>query len=147
MPANTTTIPAYKSALVAALQARSALSAVQVSYGHPGDVQRTETIYVGDTRGTQEPVAIKATPTLRDETYTTDVIVEITQIRSSQENVDLRAATLAAEVEATIAENPSLGVAGVLWSTVITYDMAGGFDADGRVCTITLGVETHARLT
>ena len=146
MPTPTTTIPAFKSALVAALQASSALTGVQVSYGNPGDTQRSESIWVGDTRSQQQPSAMKSLPVRRDEEYTTDVVVEITQPRATQENVDLRAATLAAAVETVIAENPSLGVNGVLWSTVDTYDMAGGFDADGRVCIITIGVTTHARL-
>lgn len=146
MPTPTTTIPAFKSALVTALQASSVLIGVQVSYGSPGDIQRSESVWVGDTRSQQQPSAMKSLPVRRDEVYTTDVMVEITQPRSTQEGVDLRATTLATAVETVIAENPSLGVAGVLWSTVVSYDMAGGFDADGRVCIITIGVETHARL-
>jgi hypothetical protein len=146
MPTPTTTIPAFKSALVTALQASSALTGVQVSYGNPGDIQRSESIWVGDSRSQQQPSAMKSLPVRRDEVYTTDVMVEITQPRSTQEGVDLRATVLAAAVETVIAENPSLSVTGVLWSTVVSYDMAGGFDADGRVCIITIGVETHARL-
>ena len=70
----TSTIPAFKAAFLAQLQARTNLQSVQVSYGYPGPVQEIEYIWLGDVRGNQQLAQMGRRS--RDENYTLTVLIK-----------------------------------------------------------------------
>lgn len=148
MPALTTTVPTARAALHNLIAAAPALAGVQVSYSHPGDAVETDTVYLGDARGRQEPATIRAGRRSRDEEYTIDVWVETTVDGPSAADADVRVWALAAAVEDVVANDASLGLAQPFWAGITEKDQRLGFDEDRRgwACRVRLGVLCKARL-
>lgn len=152
----TSTAPAFKKALVAAVQA--AIPDLVVSYGWPEDNDADEVVWVGDTRIDQEWAAIARTLKPRAEDYTFDVVIEVANPTWTAEEAADRAWALLASIEDVLrnAANPqgsvTLGVAGVWQSEFRTAQEELGVVRDpsgliiGRACRITAGVHVQARI-
>lgn len=142
------TIVATKQALIDALNDRPGLDGVLVSYGDPGDQARKEMIWVGDIRiGSQEPVAIRATPIKREETYELWVNVTVAGKATNEKN-EIRALELVHEVEELLSVDPKLSneVDGLLWAIVTEMSLSTTQGGDGPITTAVVTVEVKARL-
>lgn len=143
----TSTIPAVKAALVAAFQARPALSGVQVTWGVPHDAIAREWICVGDVEGRQDSAAIGQQR--RDEEYTVLVVVNVVRpsLESAQATAE-RCFALVAEVEQALRPltAPPLGVADLIWAFVTKTDLTETFDTDQRTARATVHVACRARI-
>lgn len=119
------TMAAVKAALTTALDARSALDGVLVTYGDAGDLATMETIRLGDTTfGIQEPAALRPSKRRRFEEYTLEVTVEVIGKVTPQAN-EARAIALAAEVEDAVAVDPTVGaVTNLLFAYVTGMEMS-----------------------
>jgi hypothetical protein len=96
----TSTIPTFKSALVARLQADTDLTGVAVTYGppQPGEFAEKEFVWVGAARGEQTTAAMGQKR--REEVWIQDVVVScVTALRNDQETLTERAFTIAGQVE------------------------------------------------
>jgi hypothetical protein len=104
----TSTIPALKRQLVAALKARSGLAGIQVSYGAPFPVPEPEWIWVADVSGQQ--VAAALGQQRREETYTLTVLIHaMSSDPADQQTPTERAFALMAEVEAQLRSDATVG--------------------------------------
>jgi hypothetical protein len=140
----TSTIPAFKTALLARLVARQGLAGVQVTYGWPSGAVKRESIMLGGVDGTQEFRTIGATQ--RMENYTLDVFITvIREGQARQQNADERALALMAQLEAELRADPTVN------NTVLTAEL-GRFElqpmasAETREARLTVGVNVMARI-
>ena len=145
-----TTIYSVKSTLLTKLQADATLSAIQVTYGDPGQAARREFIFIGDvTAGGQDPESLSSGRRRRIESYTLDVIESVqSQPQGLQEN-EQRAIVLAAAVENVVADNPTLSsLDGLMFiecsGMSVTSNEAG---VDGPHSQITVHFAVKARLS
>lgn len=96
----TSTMPAFKAALVTRLQADSDLSGVNVTYGPPtpGEWAEREFIWIGAARGEQTTAAMGQKR--REEVWIQDVVVScVSAMRNPQDDLTERAFVLAGQVE------------------------------------------------
>lgn len=140
----TSTIPAFKSALLSRLQGRAGLSGVQVTYGWPNGAVKRESMMLGGVSGTQEFRTIGATQKMEE--YALDVyITVIREGQAHQQNADERALALMAELEDELRDDPTVN------NTVLTAEL-GRFDlqplasAETREARLTVGVNVMARI-
>lgn len=152
----TSTVPAFKKAFVAAVDA--ALPNVEVFYGWPDTSSPDEVVYVGDTRFAGEWAAIARTTKPRAEDYQFDLIVEVAPPRASAEDAADRAWQILGTIEDVLRNSADpnglvgLGVTGVWQCEFRTAEEELGFLRDGeghvigRVCRITAGVRVQARI-
>lgn len=140
----TSTVTAFKAALLTQLQNRAGLSGVQVSYGWPGGAVKRESIMLGGVSGTQVFRTIGATQKMEEYALT----VYITVIREGagrQQNADERALALMAEIENEL--RPGITVN----NTVLTAEL-GAFDlqpmasAETRQAILTVTINVMARI-
>jgi hypothetical protein len=140
----TSTIPAFKSALLSRLQARAGLSGVQVTYGWPTGSVKRESIMLGGATGTQEFRTIGATQKM--ETYTLDVyITVIREGHARQQNADERALALMGELEDELRDDPTVNNT-VLTAEVGRIDLQPMAGAETREARLTVGVNVMARI-
>lgn len=105
----TSTIPAFKAALLAALQQRTGLHGVEVSWGYPFNSQSREWLFLGNVSGDQTAAALGRQR--REESYDLEVIIAVLKPGSRG---DIRARTerafeIAAEVEDQLRTDASVG--------------------------------------
>lgn len=140
--------PAFKAALLTALQARSGLSGVTVSYGAPaGGAGAREFVALADIDGTQEYATLGATAAARrkDETFTMTVYCSVLREGQMQQECTERAFALAAEVEDAVREDPEVG------GTVRVAEVASPFSLEefasdqARQSVVTLGITATRR--
>lgn len=147
--ATRSTAPTFRTALLAALQARPALSAVQTSYSHPGDPHEHEAVYLGEVRGASEVATIRAGRKARQERYTLDVWIDLDAVGPDAQTASERAWALFGELEDILADDPTVGVAGVLWAVLGDYTETLMFDEARRGwgSLLRAGVDVEARLS
>jgi hypothetical protein len=105
----TSTFPAVKAALVAALA--TAETPLQVSYGHPGTKYlEDEAIVVGDSDDMDQEWGLLGARG-RDEKYSIKLEILVFKAYPSQQEATERAFTILAAVETTLRSNINLGVA------------------------------------
>jgi hypothetical protein len=92
-------IPALKRKLKARLEARTALSGVQISYGAPLPNPGREYIWLGDADGNQSAATMNPVTKPRNEEYTLQVRIWAQVEGTNQQTATERAFTLAAEIE------------------------------------------------
>lgn len=140
----TSTVPAFKAALLTRLAARTGLSGVQVSYGWPSGQVKRESMMLGGVSGRQEFRTVGATQKMEEYTLTIYVNV-IREGGALQQTADERALALMAEVEAELRSDLTVN------NTVLTAQLAG-FDlepmasAESRQASLTLSIDVIARI-
>lgn len=143
MPAST--IPDAKAALLAAIQARGALSAVHVAWGVPAELpSELERIYVSDAVDVTREWAGLGGGRL-DENYAIQVHVEAFRHGDDQSGTELRLWDLVTEIESAIRADNRLGglvfvarPAGVDTKTLPTDD--------GWIASATMRIAIEARI-
>lgn len=144
--ATTTTVAAWRAAFYSALS--TALHpTVHVSYGRPTQ-PRKELVVLGKTTEVDvEQMALRQTRTRRDETYTTEIHVEV-QSKATAQASETRAAAIVADIEDLLANNPLVGaVDGVLWAILRTADWDTIYNGEQARTDVTLEIEVRAQLT
>lgn len=135
--------PLFKAALLTALQARTGLSGVTVSYGVPLNAPR-EMIVLGDLSGEQSWAALGHLR--RDETFTLDVYCSVIREGNQQQTCSERCFDLAAEVEDELRTNPTMT------NTVRVCELSAPFQLEefagdqARQSILTLGVQATERI-
>lgn len=137
------TAPAFKAALLTALQARTGLAGVTISYGAPLQAPR-EFIALGDISGDQEFAALGALR--KDETYTLTVYCSVLREGNMQQACTERCFALAAEIETELRSNVTMS------GTVRVAELRSPFQLDefasdqARQSILTLGIEATERI-
>lgn len=140
----TSTVPAFKSALLSRLQARPGLSDVQVTYGWPSGAVKRESMMLGGLNGSQEFRTIGATQ--RMEEYGLDVyITVIREGQGRQQNADERAFALMAEIEAELRSDPTVNNT-VLTAELRDFDLQPMASAETREARLTVTINVMARI-
>lgn len=152
----TSTIPAFKTALITRLAARAGLTGVQITYGFPVRPER-EWICVwgtraadptGGTAGGQRSAPMGQQR--REERYVLEIIVSVTlPLHESQQTVTERAFTLAAEIETSLREwataTPRFGGI-VRWAQVTDMAHSEPADAQDREARVSIDVACAERI-
>jgi hypothetical protein len=140
----TSTVPAFKAALLTRLQARTGLSGVQITYGWPNGAVKRESIMLGGVNGTQTFRTIGATQKMEEYQLT----VYITVIREGsgrQQNCDERALALMAELENEL--RPGITVNDtVLTAELASFDLQPMASAETREARLTVTIDVMARI-
>ena len=154
------TIPAFKAALLARLQADAGLSGVQITYGHPYPLQPAdEMVFLGNSVGANPTLATNAPAGQssaaigqyrREERYTLDVFASVHKHnREIQKTVTERAFAIAGVVETSLrvwtGENPAFGGV-VRWALVTGLDHVETVDVDNRYADVHIVVACAARI-
>ena len=142
-----TTAAALKSALKDAMSSEAGLAGVPISYGEPGDLARTEHIWIGAaTSGAQEVAAFKTGRTRRDEEYFIDICVEVSS-SSNPESCEARVVLLGTVIEEMLADDPKVNdVTNLLWCVVHNFDLDTQELAEGPVSKYTITLVARGRL-
>jgi hypothetical protein len=138
----TSTVPAFKSALVARLQADSDMAGVVITYGppQPGEFGEPELVWVGAARGAQRTAAMGQKR--REETWDQDIIVTCkTALRNDQETLTERAYEIAGVIEDSLRAWSQVG--GAYFGDIVRHGLVVGMDLDEFVST----EEREARIT
>lgn len=154
--ATTSTVPTVKQALLTLLAAQAGLTATTLHYAWFGPAADPEEILLATDpdAGTPDVTGRHEIPTLggrvsRDERYSVPVTIRVFDPDAEPQNmatVEERAFALLAGVENLLADNPNLGVDGVLsaragdWSSTLTA-FQGGW-----ACQLVFNIDVHARL-
>lgn len=117
--ATTSTIPTVKAALVTALSGRTNLATVHVVYAWDGQAMPAEAIFLDPPEATHRtnstiPV-MRAGRKSREEAYTVVAVVQVIQdggTANAAATTEARAFALLAELENTLADDPTLSNAG-----------------------------------
>jgi hypothetical protein len=137
------TAPAFKAAMLTALQARTGLSGVTLSYGAPLQAPR-EFIALGDISGSQEFAALGALR--KDETYVLDIFVSVLREGNQQQTCTERCFALAAEIEDELRTNVTMT------NTVRVAELLSPFQLEefasdqARQSILTLGIQATERI-
>jgi hypothetical protein len=147
--ATRSTAPAFRTALLAALQAKPALAQVQTGYSHPGDTREDESIYLGEVRGSSEIPVIRAARKARQERYTLDVWFDVDAVGPDAETASERVWELYGELEDILADDPSVGLPAPFWAALGDFTETLMFDESRRGwgSLLRAGVDVEARLT
>jgi hypothetical protein len=141
-------IVATRKALVTDLAAQSAMAAVKVTYAWDPDALDREQVFTTRARGDQEPASLHAGPTKRNETGRFQVVVHVELVGASPEEADERAIALGKVVEERVAARKSdLGVTGLNWIVMESWEMNGGPSDRGSISQLFYTVRYNARLT
>ena len=151
--ATTSTIPAFKTALVTAIA--TAMPGVQVAYRWPGPSTKPRGVYLGDTDGTQELASIVARDTRapRNERYELQLFCHTYHVGqdpiTGPADAEADAFSLLAEVEDVLADDPTVGsAAGVAsWSFLTSLRPELEPFEKGWRCRLTAVLQVTARLT
>ena len=156
MPANASTIPAFKAALATRLSADASLTGVQITYGLPFvSGPEREWIWLHDVSSwTQQSSSIGMQH--REETYTLRIVISVMyEVRTTQQVTTERAFTLAAAVENSIrtwSQGANVGnvfataTTGVRSAEIVGTDFIETADSKDREARITLSLTVHARI-
>ena len=144
------TMYAVKAQLLTLLEANSTLSAIQCSYGDPGEAMRRESIYLGDIiSDSHTPEALASGRRRRVEDYRLDVEIFVQSKAAGQQEGEQRALVLAHAVETVLADYPTLddGVTGLMFVEVSGMSMTTAeAGIDGPRVQVTVQVHVKARL-
>jgi len=144
------TMYAVKAKLLTLLQANSTLSAIQVSFGDPGEAMRRESIFMGDVRSNvHTPESLSSGRRRRLEDYTLDIEVFVQSKAAGQQEGEQRALVLANAIEDVLADYPQLddGVTGLMFVQCSGMSMSTAeAGIDGPRIQVTVHVDVKARL-
>jgi hypothetical protein len=142
------TIVAVKQALVTELSALGGMSAVSISYAHPGERGGKEILYCGVVRdGDHEAVALKAGRRRREENYELDVQIVVSGTKLTEERSETRAMVIGTLAEEYLADNPTINdVPNVRFVVVSGIEMETITTSNGPLTQLTLTVSVKARL-
>lgn len=140
----TTTIPAFKAALLQRLQAREDLLNVQVTYGWPSGAVKRESIMLGGVSGNQTFRTIGATQKM-EEYQLTIYITVIREGTGNQQACDERALELMAQVEDDLRDDLTVNNT-VLTAEVSGFDLEPMASAETREARLTLTIDVMARI-
>ncbi|MEU4576610.1 hypothetical protein [Nonomuraea sp. NPDC023979] len=102
---------------------------VQVSYAFPGDVER-ECVYLGSSRFSRRRMGLGAD----EETLSVNLHVYVRHPGAAVEETDERAVEIGGVLEAMLSAAPSMpGVDGVMFASVESGELDGGFEDDAAV--------------
>lgn len=147
--ASRSTAPTFRAALLAALQARPALSSVQTAASHPGDTRENESIYFGEIRGSSDIPTIRAARKARQERYTLDVWFDLDAVGPDADTASNRAWALFGELEDILADDPTVGLGAPFWAVLGDFTETLMFDETRRGwgSLLRAGVDVEARLS
>lgn len=147
--ASRSTAPTFRSALLAALQAKPALAQVQVTYSHPGDTREDESIYLGEIRGDSNVATLRAGRKHREERYTLDVWIDVDAVGPDAQTASERAWALYGELEDILADDPTVGLTAPFRAVLGDYTETLMFDESRRGwgSLLRTGVDCENRLT
>ena len=143
-----TVAAALRAALVDALD--SLVAPVPFHYGAPGDLGRTETIWMGSAReastdGSQD-VRQLGVPVRRREDLRMDLVIEVMSKNTARAS-EARAVALGLIIEEYLADNPTVGgVTNLLWCLVDGVQLDTNETADGPRTTLVYSLRTLADL-
>lgn len=141
-------VVAARKALVADLAAQAGLSGVSVSYSWDPDSRAREQVFTVRPRGDQEPAALHSGATRRNETGRFQVVVHVELVGGDAEDADERAIALGRVVEERVAAlKNSLGVSGLNWIVMESWEMNGGPTDRAHISQLFYTVRYNARLT
>jgi len=145
-------IVATRKAVVDGLQALAvvggSLENVGVTYSWDPDSRAREQVFTMRPRGDQEPAALHSGPTKRNETGRFTIVVHVEKVGGDAEDADDRAIVIGREVEEFIAgKKNSLGVTGLNWIVMESWEMNGGPSDRGHISQLFYTVRYSARLT
>ena len=142
-----TTAAALKSALKTQMGLEASLSAIPISYGEPGELARSEHIWIGAaTDGDMEPASFRSGRTRRDEAYKLDVVVDVSSVGRVEAN-ETRAVLLGTVIEEMLADDPKVGaVTNLLWCIVEGFMLDSHETGDGPRSVYTLNLSARGRL-
>lgn len=146
--ATTSTVPTFKTALIAALQARSGLQGVTIAYAWPGPTSTAEMVALGRVEDSVDIPIMKAGRRHRDEDYTLDVVIWCSKPGSTPlkaNDVEARAYEIKAELEDLLAESPQL-ITEILWAEYAGHDSEFVPLDKGWAWQLTARVRVRARL-
>ncbi|MBT9156865.1 MAG: hypothetical protein DDT37_01856 [Firmicutes bacterium] len=143
------TIPRFKGALLARLQADAGLAGIQISWGNPHPARLADELIIIDAA-----TALQTSGSLgareRDERYRLDIIVSVSgPARATQQSLEERAFALAAVIEKSITDWRESGLPqGVLWVQVEGISSGEAFTPQGdtREASVFLAVAVIARM-
>lgn len=145
----TSTIPAFKRALLARLAADATLTGIQVCRQDPfPDQPADDRVVIGRARAEQTSAAIGNRS--REERYTVDVVVQVIRSdQSSAADAEDRAYAIVALLEASLRAwmelpTPMSGV--VRWGLVTSMEDWAGIGPGSREARVTTGVWVTARI-
>ena len=137
------TAPAFKAAMLTALQAHTGLSGVTLSYGAPLQAPR-EFIALGGISGSQEFAALGALR--RDETYILDVYVSVLREGNQQQTCTERCFALAAEIEDELRTNVTMSGTVRVAELLSPFQLEEFASDQARQSILTLGIQATERI-
>lgn len=144
-------VVALRNAVVTGLQALPALSAVQVTYGWPGDdLAQRQRIFTNRARAGHEPASLRNGRTYRNEAGTFEVTIQVVTPASSAYEADTAAMTLGQSVEEYVADNRTAlaaTVTGLLWVRTDGFELTNLYNDTGYISELTYTIRYSARLT
>lgn len=127
---------------------RPLLADVLVTYSWDPDARDREQVFTMRPRGEQSPSSLKAGRTFRDETGRFQIVVHVELVGGDAEEADDRAIALGRVVEEFVADNKnSLGVPGLNWIVMESWEMNGGPSDRAFISQLVFTVRYNARLT
>lgn len=148
--ATSSTVVAFKTALVSALVTAVNDSNVQVVYGRPQDtLVKREFVHVADVSFSSELANIKSGRKHYDEDYTVDVVFAVGKPRGAASDAETRAFALFEFLRDVLAEETGaqgLGVDGVWSVTLTSVEAATTHRQEGPVSVVVATVRVRARV-
>lgn len=140
---STSTVPTSKTAILAAIATRSALTGIQQEWAHPGPSIEAESIFLGGVESNDEPATMGNQK--RDEFYTVEVIVSVQQGGDDAKTIEVRMWALVAEVEQAIRADSTLGAA-VLSAQIAGKTQRPYIGPEERISEAVVRVKCRARI-
>ena len=147
--ATVSTVPAVMEALYQAFAASSELTGVQVSESWPGgDGLRDKALFLGNVRSTDIHIPVsRAVRVVREELYSVDVHAQAAFAGTNAKAARESCFAMYAAVEDVIANNPTLGVNGLIKAVPHAYELQTGLtDSGGWIAFLRIEIEVQARL-
>lgn len=148
--ATSSTVAAFKTALVTELTSAIGDATVQVAYGRPQDaIVRRESVHVADVSYSANIANIKAGRKQYDEDYTVDVVIGVARSIGESTDAEARAFVLFEYLRDVLAEATGaqgLGVDGVWAATLEAVDAQVAHVGEGPVAVIVATVRVRGRV-
>ena len=146
--ATSSTVAAFKTALVTALTTAINDSTVQVEYGEPQDsLKRREGVYVAGVSYSAEVANIKADRKQYNEDYSVDVLFHVARARGLASEAESRVFELFEYLRDWVAENATGGSVDGVWSVTLTSVEADvAHEGEAPVAVLAATVRVQARV-
>jgi hypothetical protein len=148
---STSTAPAVRAALIAALAARPGLAGVTTTYFWQGDADTQEAIYLGTTTITNDWVTMRSGRKAREEAYRIQLHLRAFKPTDWGPTAEARAFAIIAEIENLVADDPSIGLSATMPTLrLLITDMTVEpvlLDPGGIGAQATLTIEARNRLS